>query len=59
MVDFRVLGPLEAVANGSSLALAAAEQRALLATLLLYTNDVLAQPETMSRCGWSLTARAA
>jgi len=41
MVDFRVLGPLEAVANGSSLALGGAKQRALLAMLLLHTNEVI------------------
>src|SRR3954451_7395233 len=41
MVDFRVLGPLEAVANGSSLALGGAKQRALLAVLLLHANEVV------------------
>jgi DNA-binding SARP family transcriptional activator len=41
MVDFRVLGPMEAVANGSSLALGGAKQRALLAMLLLHANEVV------------------
>jgi DNA-binding SARP family transcriptional activator len=41
MVDFRVLGPMEAVANGSSVALGGAKQRALLAMLLLHANEVV------------------
>jgi DNA-binding SARP family transcriptional activator len=57
MVDFRALGPLEAVSDGLSLALGGARQRIFLPTLLLHTNGVLAPPETATRFGWS-TARA-
>src|SRR3954467_10812161 len=41
MVDFRVLGPVEVVEHGRSLALGGAKQRALLAILLLHANEVV------------------
>jgi DNA-binding SARP family transcriptional activator len=40
--DFRLLGPLEAVVEGSPVQLAAAKQRALLTLLLLHRNHVVA-----------------
>jgi len=40
--DFRLLGPLEAVVDGSPVQLAAAKPRALLALLLLHRNRVVA-----------------
>ena len=42
MDDFRLLGPLEAVVDGSPVQLAAAKPRALLAFLLLHRNHVVA-----------------
>jgi DNA-binding SARP family transcriptional activator len=41
MTEFRVLGPLEVVKDGSSLALGGGKQRALLAVLLLHANEVV------------------
>ncbi len=41
-MDFRVLGPLEAVAEGQVVALEAAKPRALLAILLLHANEPVA-----------------
>ena len=41
-MDFRVLGPLEAVADGRVVALDAAKPRALLAILLLHANEPVA-----------------
>jgi DNA-binding SARP family transcriptional activator len=41
MMEFRVLGPLEVVEHGSSLALGGGKQRALLAILLLHANEVV------------------
>lgn len=40
-MEFRILGPLEAVDGGRKLTLGAAKQRALLAVLLLHPNEVL------------------
>jgi YVTN family beta-propeller protein len=40
-VEFRILGPLEVVEEGESLAVAAGKQRALLAMLLLRANEVV------------------
>jgi DNA-binding SARP family transcriptional activator len=40
-VEFRILGPLEVVADGRPVALAGQHQRALLAALLLRANDVV------------------
>lgn len=40
-VEFRLLGPLEAVADGRPLALGGPKQRALLALLLLHANEVV------------------
>jgi DNA-binding SARP family transcriptional activator/tetratricopeptide (TPR) repeat protein len=40
-VEFRILGPLEAWEDGSPVALGGAKQRALLAVLLLYANEVV------------------
>jgi DNA-binding SARP family transcriptional activator/ABC-type branched-subunit amino acid transport system substrate-binding protein/DNA-binding beta-propeller fold protein YncE len=40
-VEFRILGPLEAWANGSPLELGAGRQRALLALLLMHENEVV------------------
>jgi DNA-binding SARP family transcriptional activator len=42
MLEFRVLGPVEATADGTPVALAAAKPRALLAVLLLSRNRVVA-----------------
>jgi YVTN family beta-propeller protein len=44
-VEFRILGPLEVVEEGHSLALAAGKQRALLAILLLRANEVVSTDE--------------
>jgi DNA-binding SARP family transcriptional activator len=41
-MEFRVLGPLEAVADGRVVALDAAKPRALLAILLLHANEPVA-----------------
>jgi DNA-binding SARP family transcriptional activator len=41
MTEFRLLGPLEVVEDGSSLALGGGKQRALLAMLLLHANEVV------------------
>ena len=38
-MDFRILGPLEASAEGRVVALDAPKQRSLLAILLLHTNE--------------------
>jgi predicted ATPase/DNA-binding SARP family transcriptional activator len=40
-LEFRILGPLEVVADGSSLALGGEKQRAVLAVLLLNANEVV------------------
>jgi YVTN family beta-propeller protein len=40
-VDFRILGPLEVTQDGRSLALGGAQQRALLAVLLIHRGEVL------------------
>jgi len=40
-VEFRILGPLEAVHEGHSIPLGAAKQRALLAILLIHANQVV------------------
>jgi DNA-binding SARP family transcriptional activator len=40
-MEFRILGPLEARENGVVLALGGAKQRALLAVLLLHSNEVV------------------
>jgi DNA-binding SARP family transcriptional activator len=40
-VEFRILGPLEAWEGGAPVALGGAKQRALLAVLLLYANEVV------------------
>ena len=40
-MEFRILGPLEIVADGRPIALAGQHQRALLAALLLRANDVV------------------
>jgi DNA-binding SARP family transcriptional activator len=40
-VEFRVLGPLEALVNGAPARLGGARQRALLATLLVHANEVV------------------
>ncbi len=40
-VEFRVLGPLEAVVDGEPVALGGPKQRALLALLLLHANEVV------------------
>jgi DNA-binding SARP family transcriptional activator len=42
MFEFRVLGPLEVLTNGSPLALGGVRQRSLLAILMLHTNEVVA-----------------
>jgi DNA-binding SARP family transcriptional activator len=40
-VQFRLLGPVEVVEEGRLLALGSAKQRALLAVLVLHTNEVV------------------
>jgi len=40
-VDFRILGPLEVVDDGTALALGGSKQRALLALLVLHANETL------------------
>ena len=40
-MDFRILGPLEVAQDGHSLALGGAQQRALLAVLLIHRGEVL------------------
>ena len=40
-MDFRILGPLEVARDGQSLRLGGAQQRALLAVLLIYRGEVL------------------
>ena len=41
LMDFRILGPLEALEGGRPVALGGSKQRALLALLLLHANEVL------------------
>ena len=43
MVEFRVLGPLEAVIDGTPVKLGPPQQRALLALLLLNANEVVSR----------------
>jgi YVTN family beta-propeller protein len=40
-MDFRILGPLEVIANGQPLALGGSKQRAALAVLLLHANETV------------------
>ena len=42
-MDFRILGPLEAVGESGTLPLGAAKQRAVLAVLLLHANRVVSR----------------
>jgi DNA-binding SARP family transcriptional activator/class 3 adenylate cyclase len=42
-MEFRILGPLEAISDGQVLELGGAKQRALLAVLLLHANEVVSQ----------------
>jgi predicted ATPase/DNA-binding SARP family transcriptional activator len=42
-MDFRILGPLEVVDDGRTVALGGAKQRALLAVLLLHANQVVSR----------------
>src|SRR5262245_66527595 len=44
-MEFRILGPLEVIEEGNSLAIAAGKQRALLAILLLRANEVVSVDE--------------
>ena len=41
MLEFRLLGPLEVVADGSPISLGGRKQRATLAILLLHANRVV------------------
>jgi DNA-binding SARP family transcriptional activator len=43
VMEYRLLGPLEALEDGRSLALGGAQQRALLAVLLLHANQVVSR----------------
>jgi DNA-binding SARP family transcriptional activator len=43
VLEFRILGPLEAVSDGRVLDLGGAKQRCLLAALLLHANEVVSQ----------------
>src|SRR4029077_2968186 len=43
MLEFRLLGPVEAIADSASLDLGGPKQRAVLALLLLRANEVLAR----------------
>src|ERR671916_3308696 len=47
-VDFRVLGPVEARAEGRPLALAGARQRALLAVLLLHAGEPVSRERVIA-----------
>jgi hypothetical protein len=40
-MDFRILGPLEALEEGRAVALGGSKQRALLAVFLLHANEAL------------------
>jgi DNA-binding SARP family transcriptional activator/streptogramin lyase len=42
-MEFRILGPLEAVEDGRTVALGPSKQRALLAVLLLHVNEVISR----------------
>jgi DNA-binding SARP family transcriptional activator len=42
-MEFRILGPLEAISDGRALELGGAKQRALLVMLLLHANEVVSQ----------------
>jgi predicted ATPase/DNA-binding SARP family transcriptional activator len=48
-VEFRLLGPVEAVQNHGQIALGAPKQRALLAVLLLNANEVLSRERLIDR----------
>src|SRR5436309_15419165 len=43
MLEFRILGPLEALEEGHPVALGGSKQRALLVILLLHANDVVSR----------------
>jgi DNA-binding SARP family transcriptional activator len=47
-VEFRILGPLEAVAAGEAVPLGGPKQRALLALLLIHANEVVAVDTLMA-----------
>jgi DNA-binding SARP family transcriptional activator len=46
-MEFRILGPLEVIGDGRPLTLGGASQRALLALLLLHTNEVVSSDRLM------------
>ena len=61
-MEFRTLGPLEVIAEGRPVALGGAKQRALLAVLLLHSNEVVSRDRLIDEL-WGAsppdTARAA
>src|SRR5262245_42471066 len=52
-MDFRILGPLEALAEGRVVPLGGKRQRALLALLLLHVNETLSPDELADRLSCS------
>jgi DNA-binding SARP family transcriptional activator len=48
-IEFRILGPLEVVRDGGALQLGGTRQRALLALLLLYANEVVSSDALVDR----------
>ena len=57
LIEFGLLGPLEATANGEPLALGAAKQRALLAVLLLNANEFVSHDRLIDAL-WGESASA-
>ena len=57
-MDFRILGPLEVVADGRSYSIGSGKQRALLAILLLRANEPVAT-DTLLELLWGERAPAA
>ena len=63
-MEYRILGPLEALENGGRVGLGGAKQRAVLAVLLLHANEVVSRdrlidelwgedpPETATTMNW-------
>lgn len=50
-MEFRILGPLEVIADGVALQLGTPRQRTLLGMLLIWAGDVVSQDRWSTTCG--------